>query len=96
MMQTKKQKVEKFFVFFITKLGLLQSWGGILGDDGGEGDMRRLGGGVGLGAEPGSLMLFLSHRMIPPSTSPSVLSPSGPGMSSSIESNPITISSTRL
>ena len=24
MMQTRKQKVEKFFVFFVTKLGLLQ------------------------------------------------------------------------
>ena len=26
MMQTSKQKVEKFFIFFVTKLGMLQKW----------------------------------------------------------------------
>jgi hypothetical protein len=37
----------------------------------------------GLGAQPGNTMCFFGHRMIPPVTSPSVDSPSTPGMSSS-------------
>ena len=57
--------------------GLLLGGDGCLGGDG-----LFLGGEGGLGVEPGNLMYSFFQRMKPLVTSPSVVSPSPPGMSS--------------
>jgi len=46
------------------------------------------GGVGGLGAALGNTMCFFFHKMIPSSISPSVFSPSPPGISSSIDWHP--------